>query len=181
MDDPDAQNPDQLSLATERRIDEVCDRFERAWQAGQVVRIEEYLGDTLAPERSGLLRELIRLEIEYRIRRGEQPTREEYRSRFPNDASAIANWYPSEATIASSSPVEASVSWPVLPGYEIVAELGRGAFAVVYQAWHVQFQRYVALKMILPVNHAREEQISRFLVESAGGGASTSCQYRADP
>jgi hypothetical protein len=45
------------SLSLNLRIDEACDRFELAWQAGQRPSIEDYLGDTPEPERSALLRE----------------------------------------------------------------------------------------------------------------------------
>ena len=43
---------DSLSLA--RQVDEVCLRFEAAWQAGQRPRIEEHLADH--PEPGRLLR-----------------------------------------------------------------------------------------------------------------------------
>ncbi len=156
----------ELSLAAARHVDDACVRFETVLQAGTPATIEEYLGDSAEPLRSALLRELVRLEIDYRTRRGERPTVEEYRIRFPAHVDAIASWFPSEPTIGCSSPVAAPTSWPILPGYEIVAELGRGGMGVVYQARHVKFQRAVAIKMILAGEHAGAEQAARFLAEA---------------
>jgi hypothetical protein len=68
------------SLSLNLRIDQACDRFELAWQAGQRPRIEEYLGDTPEPERSVLLRELVALDIDYRRQKGEQPKAEDYQA-----------------------------------------------------------------------------------------------------
>jgi hypothetical protein len=38
-----------LPLSQARRINELCDRFELAWQAGQGPRIEDYISDTPEP------------------------------------------------------------------------------------------------------------------------------------
>jgi serine/threonine protein kinase len=38
--------------------------------------------------------------------------------------------------------------WPRIPGYELQAELGRGAFGRVYRAFDPRFQRQVALKVV---------------------------------
>jgi hypothetical protein len=53
-----------------------------------------------------------------------------------------------------------------IPGYQILAELGRGAMGVVYRARQVALKRDVALKMILAGEHAGEQERRRFLAEA---------------
>jgi hypothetical protein len=76
--------PDSEQLALEWQVDAVCLRFEAAWQAGQRPGIEDYLADAQEPLRSALLRELLKLDIEYRQKAGESPSPEDYRDRFPD-------------------------------------------------------------------------------------------------
>ncbi|HMC89684.1 MAG TPA: serine/threonine-protein kinase, partial [Gemmataceae bacterium] len=61
---------------------------------------------------------------------------------------------------------DASAELPVVPGYEIIAELGRGGMGVVYQAQQCSLKRLVALKMILAGAHAHPKARARFSTEA---------------
>jgi serine/threonine protein kinase/formylglycine-generating enzyme required for sulfatase activity len=70
-------------------VDTACDRFETEWRAGHWPCIEGYLDAVDGAERPGLFDELLELEIELRLEKGESPTAREYHLRFPDHAEAI--------------------------------------------------------------------------------------------
>lgn len=70
-------------------IDQICDRFEAEWRAGRRPAIDVYLAEVADVGRGDLLRELLGLEVEYRLRHGERPLLEEYQRRFPAHPDAV--------------------------------------------------------------------------------------------
>jgi serine/threonine protein kinase len=184
----------QLSPEERERVDRACDGFEQAWNAGQPPALKSIVEDLDTPVGKFMLRELLKVELAYRVQRGEQPTMQEYEAIFPGHANLIAAAFDPTATKAISGPNRDEVSiptavtnsplaystqspgqssagaskenWPSIPGYDIVSELGRGAMGIVYKAWQQRAKRHVALKVIRDGFLAGPEHRRRFKIEA---------------
>jgi WD40 repeat protein len=168
----DQSLPSQVTLppSAVERVDKVCDSFEVAWKTtesgGQRPRIGNYLRTVPEPERFALLRELIALDMAYRQRGGEKPKIEDYRECFSSVGLCSASALTTQSFTGSGPPLVTAAELPVVPGYEILSELGRGGMGVVYSAWQSGLSRLVALKMVRTGAHADREELARFQTEA---------------
>src|SRR5262245_62002942 len=169
---PDGAKP--LPFDALQRVDRACTRFEQAWRSGPRPDLRDYLAGT-GDERRALFCELLKVELECRLKRGEQPAAEEYRQRFPEDEGPIAAAFedvrraqarPDEAsggsrTSSLDTPLSrgAAAAQPAtlpdsLQRYRVERALGQGAFGTVYLAEDRELHRFVALKVALQVREA---------------------------
>jgi serine/threonine-protein kinase len=85
-----------LPLVVLDRLDQICNRFEAAWEAGERPRTEDYQNQIEASYRAALLRDLLAAEVDARRRLGQRPSADEYAVRFPDDRSLIAEFLAEE-------------------------------------------------------------------------------------
>ena len=89
---------EELTGARLLRLDELCDRFESAWRRGERPCLESYVRELPQADRLVAARELIRVEVEYRVGRGEVPLAREYEEAIPlstppgSSRSSRPNW-----------------------------------------------------------------------------------------
>jgi serine/threonine protein kinase len=92
----------ELSANALRRVDLICDAFDRCCRDGQQPRIEDYLADSDLELLPALREELIRIELEWRARRNQLPTLRDIQERFPECADNLSAWL-SEAQATAAS------------------------------------------------------------------------------
>jgi serine/threonine-protein kinase len=78
-----------LAVTDLERIDNACDQFEAAWQAGERPELESFLAPYTGHIRTQLFRELLVLELDLRSELGEKPDRAVYRLRFRDHSSLV--------------------------------------------------------------------------------------------
>ncbi len=153
--------------------DDVADLLEQQqnhWRRGTARPVEAYLEQR--PElrsNAEAVMDLIGNEILLRRERGAGPVLEDYLPRFPELAERLRIHFEVERALLADTLFGAAgglPARPVVPGYEVLDELGRGGMGVVYRAHSAGLGRPVALKMIRAGGRAGPEAVARFRAEA---------------
>lgn len=159
-------------------IDEHCDDFEEGLRSGKAVSIEVVLERAGDSQRHELLRELLAIELEYRMNGPAAVDVDEYLARFPENLAIVTEAVGQTAkrlestVIAPQTPVdeiqtENTTEVPHVDGYDIGKQLGKGALGVVYQATQLGTDRPVAIKFIRPELESHERVRKLFVREAS--------------
>ncbi len=171
---------EQLSEADRERYEQLASAFDDAWHLhpDQPPDLEPFLPPG-EPLRSVVLVELVRIDLELRGKKGLRVQAGDYLDRFPQHQAQLEGLLrralaEPEQTVPIEDPgppvlpvvPAGQPSWPNVPGYEILAELGHGSMGVVYKARQRGLDRLVALKMIRAGSGSRPDVLQRFLAEA---------------
>ena len=165
-----SNDKNQVSINVFEQIDSICAEFRKQYRAGKRPDISAFLPKVNEQAQSVLFRNLISTEIRLRRQNGESPKSSDYLTRFPQFAKIIRQEFdestmgsmdfnvdPGKGSNGTASELISDGSQtrtfeePAasrLGDYELIRELGRGGFGVVYEARHIKQKNKVALKTL---------------------------------
>jgi WD40 repeat protein len=144
---------------------------QKRWRAGALPPAEDYLAafPALADDPE-LTLTLIYAEALLRGATGSSPDLTEYRRRFPALADRLALVFQFDAALDDDPGLGVAPVGPadddLVPGYELLGEVGRGGMAVVFKARDRRLNRTVALKLVPVGALTSPERVARFRQEA---------------
>ena len=149
------------------QFDRLVDQFEVELRSGNSPPIESYLTQTDEESKPQVLRELISLEIHYRLKLVQEVKLEDY-ARFGKDALAHAEqmWARNDQLNATRDSVPKEIG-----NFRLIEEIGHGGMGIVLKAHDKKLKRDVAIKVLAPYLAADPEAVQRFVREAQSAAA----------
>lgn len=168
-------------------VEAMCARFKTDWSSGDGGDLESYLKHAGSVERASLLVRLLRIELDCRRRRGEQPRLEEYHKRFPSDGLLIAKAFAGtesqlsralgdtrdapishlSVTVDGPAPGEEAEEGPVqIREFVIADEIDRGGMGLILRGRDPVLDRELAFKVLRSSLKDKPEAVRRFIFEA---------------
>ncbi|MEO8496804.1 MAG: serine/threonine-protein kinase, partial [Planctomycetota bacterium] len=139
---------DKVAIAQGREVDRLCDEFEAALKRGECPSIATALHGVDESMQSQLFAELLKLELDYRKRRGEAVSLAEYASAWCGYEAEVAAVFQASDTDETGDELEPSDrSGDQVGPFQLVEKVGTGSFGTVYRAYDAKLDRSVAIKI----------------------------------
>ncbi|GEM_PF-6843531 len=180
-----------MSAPLSDNMHRILDRFNAAWNGPTPPRLEDFAPPADSPDyRPGMI-ELFKIDMERRLRRGEQPVLDDYCQRFPACADVAAACLeaarasvpraamgketddPQTPSTLESPPLPLPFGLPswTIGEYEVLGRLRSGGMGDVYKARHRRLDKLVALKLLPASVQGSGEAVARFQREMKAIGA----------
>ena len=158
-------SPDrEQQFAADLKREALFDEFEAAWRSGDRPDLQTFLDRVPELDRNELLRELLGIELDERVRRGEVPQFADYGNRFPQQRVMVEDVYREAMRRGNASRP------PTVARFIPIDRLGAGGQGEVWLMLDPQLNRRVALKILQPARQGTESSLSWFRRESEISG-----------
>lgn len=151
-----------VSKAPNSEIDRACLRFEDALQTESPLTVQEVVESASPAFREELLKELLLIDFSSKAEPLRGTLLEERLSEFPSDSDTVHAAY----RITSSPTQPSLVAGQRIGRYEIVRQVGAGAFGAVYAAKDTELDRTVAIKVPRFTSETSGFDIENFVTEA---------------
>ena len=154
----------QIDLTVSRKIDLICNEFEGDLCDGKQPRLRDALSQVETPERSLLFRELLAIEVEWRLSNN-GPSIDDYLVDFPDQRETVEEVFEKVVQEATND-TENDSSTISTSEIDFMQEIGRGGMGVILRGHDKDLSRDIAYKVLHAELASSKEAHQRFEQEA---------------